>query len=205
MNKLIITPLALAGLALSGCLSSVLPDPAPAAVIYRLSSAGEAAAPSQDAVVMRIDRPLAPSALSGVGVVVSPDGRRLATAQQARWSEGIPAMVQGSFFNVLSARSDIVGILPASGARSLYRAHLTITDFQAEFDQGETNAPLAVVQYTASVADSKSRDLVGTLTVKKTVRADSPRVSAIVNAQDQANAQALAEIADWIEGLNLKS
>lgn len=196
---------AAATIVLSGCLSSVLPEPKPADNIYRLSPAGNAVMSSPRAIVMRIDRPTAPSALMGVGIVVSPDGQRLANASQARWAEAIPAMVQASFFDLLTTRAGITGIMPASGARTTHRAHLTVRNFEAQFDKGASNAPLAIVHYTATVADAGTRDLVGTFTVKKTARAVSTNVSSIVNAQDQANKEALAEIANWMEGLALKS
>lgn len=196
---------AAAAIILTGCLSSILPEPKPADNIYRLSPAGSAVQSSSRAIAMRIDRPSAPSALMGVGIVVSPDGQRLANASQARWSEAIPAMIQASLFDLLTTRSEITGIMPASGARTTHRSHLTIRNFEAQFDQGESNAPLAVVGYTATVADASTRDLIGTFTVKKTARAASTNVSAIVNAQDKANKEALTAIANWMEGLSLKS
>ena len=190
---------------LTSCLSSVLPDPKPADIVYRLSPAGAAVTSAPNAIVMRIDRPTAPTALMGLGIVVSPDGTRLATAKQARWSQAIPSMIQDSFYDELSTRQGITGILPASGARTSYRAHLTVRNFEATFDQGESRAPLATVHYTATVADASSRDLIGTFTVEKSVRATTPSVSAIVNAQDEANKEALSAVADWIETLALKS
>jgi len=201
MKTILISSVGCMAFLLGGCLSSVLPDAAPADAVYRLSVEGEPVTPHAGAVVMRIDRPTVPKELVGQGIVVSPDGQRMATAARASWAEPIPFIIQHSFFDVLSTRHKIVGVLPTSGARTSHRAHLTIRNFEAQFDQGPERAPLIVVQYTATVADASTRDLIGTYTVKKTARAKTISVSSIVQAQNQANVAALNELADWIESL----
>lgn len=195
--KLITSLVAVFGL--SACLSSVLPEPAPADTIYRLLPQKSAVEAQSDATIIRIDRPSAPKALMGQDVILSPDGRRLAAAALARWSEPLPAMIQRSFFDELSSREILVGVLPTSGARTDMRAHLTVRNFEAEFDQGEQSAPLATVQYTVTLSDAGSRKLLGTFDVRKTIRAGSTNVSAIIRAQDTANAAAMSDIADWLE------
>jgi len=98
-----------ATIALSGCVS-LLPEPAPADVVYRLSATSEGVPQSQTAKVIRIDRPRAASVFQGKDVVVSPDGRRLASASQAKWAESIPDMIQNSFVDVLAERAGLVGV-----------------------------------------------------------------------------------------------
>ncbi len=187
-----------ATIALTGCVS-LLPDPAPADVVYRLSASNEGVAQSPTAKVVRIDRPRAASVFQGQDVVVSPDGRRLATAAQAKWAEAIPDMVQNSFVDVLAERSGLVGVIPSSGARTDTRVHLTIKSFEARFDNGEGAAPLAVVHYAVTLSNASNRNLLSTYDVKKTVRSTDVRVSKIVEAMDGANQQALNAIADWLE------
>ena len=185
-------------LILSGCVS-LLPDPAPADVVYRLSASNEGVPQSPTAKVIRIDRPRAASVFQGQDVVVSPDGRRLASAAQARWAEAIPDMVQNSFVDVLAERAGLVGVIPSSGARTDTRVHLTIKSFEARFDQGEGAAPLAVVHYAVTLSNASNRNLLSTYDVKRTVRSSDVRVSTIVEAMDNANQQALNVIADWLE------
>lgn len=192
-------------LGLGGCLSSVLPEPAPADSIYRLTPISQTQQPAEDAMVVRVDRPTAPKVLMGQKVVVSPDGRRLAHAGQARWAQAIPDLIQSSFFDMLGTRPGIEAVLPTSGARTDTRVHLTVRNFEAQFDQGPESAPLAIVQYKATLSDAATRNLIGTYDVRKTARAYAPSVSAIVEAQDKANADALAEIADWLEATTSKS
>ena len=187
-----------ATLVFSGCVS-LLPDPAPADVVYRLSTSNEGVPQSPAAKVIRIDRPRASSVFQGQNVVVSPDGRRLASAAQAKWAEPIPDMVQNSFVDILAQRPGLVGVIPSSGARTDTRVHLTIKSFEARFDQGEGTAPMAVVHYAVTLSNASNRNLLSTFDVKKMVRSSDIRVSTIVEAMDNANQQALNEITDWLE------
>ena len=196
--KLTKTLLLGATLVFSGCVS-LLPDPAPADVVYRLSTSNEGVPQSPAAKVIRIDRPRASSVFQGQNVVVSPDGRRLASAAQAKWAEPIPDMVQNSFVDILAQRPGLVGVIPSSGARTDTRVHLTIKSFEARFDQGEGTAPMAVVHYAVTLSNASNRNLLGTFDVKKMVRSSDIRVSTIVEAMDNANQQALNEITDWLE------
>ena len=196
--KLTKTLLLGATLVFSGCVS-LLPDPAPADVVYRLSTSNEGVPQSPAAKVIRIDRPRASSVFQGQNVVVSPDGRRLASAAQAKWAEPIPDMVQNSFVDILAQRPSLVGVIPSSGARTDTRVHLTIKSFEARFDQGEGTAPMAVVHYAVTLSNASNRNLLSTFDVKKMVRSSDIRVSTIVEAMDNANQQALNEITDWLE------
>jgi cholesterol transport system auxiliary component len=182
---------------LSGC--SILPDPAPANVIYRLSLSGESVQPAPGATVIRVDRPAATSVFNTRSIVVSPDGRRLSTAAQAEWPEGTPAMLQEALIDAFSRSPSIIGVLPQSGTRTDTRIHLTIKNFEAQFDQGELAAPKAVVRYTATLANATDRKLIDTFTSRHEVRADAPRVSSIVFAIEEANDAAMREIVAWVE------
>ena len=189
-------------LALAGCVS-ILPDPEPASVVYRLETPSVTAAPAADAQIFRIDRPTAPIGLVNDRIIVSPDGKTLTRIVQANWAQSIPELIQHSFMDEMASRSSMVGVLPASGARTEYRAHLTVRNFEAVFDEGSDRAPLARVSYMATVSDASTRNLIGTYSVAKSVRADNVNVSSIVSAQSEANQTAISEIADWMEGLSL--
>ena len=197
--------LALSATVLGGCVSSFIPDPKPAAVVYQLSPGADAVAPQQGAKIYRVDRPTAPSSLLRDAIVVSPDGRTLAVAENAKWAQSVPDMIQGSLMQELASRSDLIGVLPTSGARTTHRVHLTIQNFEATFDQGTDNAPVVRVQYLATVSDAGTRNLIGTLTTNQTQRAGSNAVSSIVQAQSTANQAAMDEISDWLVTLDLNA
>ena len=194
------TPL-IASLAFGLSACSILPDPAPANITYRLSAMGEAVQPNQDASVIRVDRPSAISVFNSRSIVVSPDGRRLSTAAQAEWPEGTPTMLQQALIDAFAMSPKIIGVLPESGTRTDTRIHLTIKNFEAQFDQGETAAPLAVVRYRVTLANATDRKLIATFDTQNTMRASAPRVSAIVEALDKSNAKAMNEIVAWVESI----
>lgn len=191
---------------LSAC-ASIIPKPAPANTIYRLSasSQNEVVMPNADAIILRVDRPTVPRPLSGSSIMVSPGGDRIVTASGAEWAEKVPDLIQGSIMDVFSSRPDIIGVLPVSGARTELRIHLNVRNFDALYDQGEGNAPLAVVRYTVTLANAANRNLIGSYDVRKTQRASDNRVSEIVRAQDIANAAAINAIADWIVAADVNS
>ena len=188
-------------LPLTACsISSILPEPGPADIVYRLSANNvTVVTPNADAALLRIDRPAMSKAISGHDIVVSPDGRRLAVAEQSRWAEPLPDLVQDALLDVLAGRKSMVGVLPTSGARTPYRIHLTVRNFESTFDNGPGSAPLATVHFAATLSNASTRDLLGTYDVRKTQRASSFQVSSIVEAQDVANRAALNELADWME------
>lgn len=186
-----------AALLLSGCVS-LLPDPKPSEATYRLTQAKESVPQSSNAFVVRIDRPSVPKAFETKDIIVSPDGRRLASASGAKWADIIPVMIQDSLVDLMGQHSNIIGVIPSSGARADTRVHLTVKRFEAQFDQGEGTAPLAVVHYGVTLSNASNRNLLGSYDVRKTIRANEVRVSEIVRAMDIANQQALEDIILWL-------
>jgi len=192
-----------AAINLGGCLSTILPDPAPAKKIYRLSPdlQSSVTAPPQAAIkalTVRIDRPNAPKALQGYDLAVSPDSKRIAKIANAQWEDILPVLVQKAFVFELNARPDLVGLLPTSGARSTYRAHLTIRNFEAQFDRGEDEAPNVVIDYLITLSDAGSRELLGTQSFHIERRAASKNVNDIVDSKSAANKALLKEVSDWM-------
>lgn len=183
---------------LTGCVS-LLPDSVPAGTVYRLSTAKENVPQSPNPFVIRIDRPSVSSVFETTDIIVSPDGRRLASAGGAEWAEVIPVMIQGSFVDLMGQYPNLVGISPSSGVRTDTRLHLTVKSFEAQFDQGEETPPLATVHYGVTLLNASNRNLLGSFDVKKTIRADEVRVSSIVKAMDNANQQALEDVILWLE------
>lgn len=198
--KTLIATTVLAAL-LSGCVS-LLPDSAPPNITYRLSLTGESVEPQPGATVIRVDRPASTSIFNSRKIIVSPDGRRLSSLALAEWPEAAPTMLQETLVDAFSRVPSIVGVLPQSGARTDTRVHVTIKNFEARFDRGEKSAPLAVVRYSATLANATDRKLIDTFTTSHTVRADAPRVSDIVTALEAANAAAMSDIVQWVVNLD---
>ena len=183
---------------LSGCVS-ILPDPAPAPSVYRLASSVQPAPKIGNPETIRIDRPSATQVFNSTDIVVIRDGQKLATIAQAKWSEATPVIIQNAMIDALEGSSKFIGLVPTSGTRTSTRLHMTVKNFEASFDNGPDSAPLAVVQYRVTYTDAEDRKLMGTHTVRQTVRAQSIQVSSIVSAIKQANEAAMGDIVSWLE------
>jgi len=189
-------------LALSASLSacvSILPDPAPAPSVYRLASNSNAVAAAANAEIIRLDRPSATQIFNSSDIVVTEGGQKLSAVAQAKWSEVTPIIIQNAMMEALEGSSQFVGLIPTSGARTETRLHLVIKNFEANFDNGLESAPLAIVDYRVTYARADDRKLIGTHSVRKTVRAQSINVSSIVAAIEDANDEAMSDIVSWLE------
>ena len=99
----------------------------------------------------------------------------------------------------LGSSSQFIGLIPTDGVQSDSRLHLSVKNFEANFDNGSDSAPLAVVQYRVTYVRAADRSLIGTHTVRETVRAQSINVTSIVSALEQANSAAMADVVSWLE------
>jgi len=194
--------LAIAAMSLSACVS-LLPDPAPANTVYRLLTPGQSVASGPNAVVVRIDRPGGQSVFETKDILVSPDGRSVSMAAKAQWADLLPLMLQESMLDHMTQTPNLIGVVPSSNSRSDTRLYLTIKNFEAQFDNGEASAPLAVVKYTVTLVNASDRKLIDSYTTQQTLRASEARVSSIVTAMEGANSAAMRDIIKWVETQNL--
>ena len=202
-RKLFLATILFTAVNISGCLSSVLPQPAEANHIYRLSDdlqASETAVVNRikPAFTVRIDRPNAPKALQGYDLIVVQENSKLAIIDKAEWADSLPTMIQKSLVSEMNSRPELIGILPTSGARSKYRAHITVRHFEAKFDRGQSAAPLIIVDYLVTLSDASSRALIGTQSFHTENRSASNHVSDIVNSKSNSNRNTLEDISDWV-------
>lgn len=183
---------------LSGCLS-ILPDPAPAPSVYRLTTDAQPADKVFNPELIRVDRPTTTQVFNSNNIVVSKKGQKLSTIAKAQWSQATPDIIQESMIAALEGSPQFIGLVPVSGAKTETRLHLTVKNFEANFDNGSDKAPLAIVEYRVTYTRGADRKLLGTQTVRKTVRATSINVSSIVTAIEAANDAAMTDIVKWLE------
>ena len=183
---------------LSACFS-VLPEPAPASSVYRLTTTAQPVEKSAAAQVVRVARPSVPQIFNSTDIVVTADGQKLSTIAQAKWSEATPDMIQSALIAALEGTSQFIGLMPNEGAQTETRLHLSVKNFEASFDNGPDSAPLAIVEYRVTYLRSEDRNLIGTHTVRETRRAQSINVISVVAAIEQANSAAMADIVQWLE------
>jgi cholesterol transport system auxiliary component len=89
----------------------------------------------------------------------------------------------------LAVRSEI--------ARAPYFLRLDVRNFEAVYENGPRSAPTVVVRVRAVMTRSADRTLVGDETIETRVRAADNRVSAIVQAFDQAAGENIAALLEW--------
>ena len=145
-----------------------------------------------------MDRPSASQIFNSSNIVVTENGQKLSTVAQAKWAEATPVFIQEAMVDALEGSSrQFVGLVPTSGARTKTRIHLSVKNFEADFDQGLQSAPLAVVEYRVAYSKSDDRKLLGVTTVREDIaRAGSINVSSIVDAIERANVDAMARYCD---------
>jgi len=194
-RKLILLGLAVS---LSGCLS-ILPNPDPAPTLYRLGSNFTIAEQSQSAELVRVDRPAASQVFSTNDIVVAKSGQKLSVVAEANWAESMPTLIQSTMIDALTSSPKFIGLASTSGANTETRLNLSIQNFEANFDNGQRDAPLAVVSYRVTYTNVRDRKLLGTHVVSQSRRADSINVSSIVRAIEDANQAAMVDIVQWME------
>jgi len=191
-------PLMISALLCASCVS-LLPEPAPAPSIYRLTQSPVSAEPISGAPSLRIAVPDAETALQGADVVVSPDGRRLAFAAGARWSQPIPELLQDAAMQSLAQSGNLITITPPTVVRADYTLEPVIRAFEASFDRGEEAPPLAKIRILVTLTDMKSRQVIAKKEFYGEQRATEVRVTSIVNALDSLTQTVMAEMAVWTE------
>ena len=184
---------------LSACVS-ILPKPDPSATVYRLASYTQPVETAANAENIRIVRPTAAQAFNSRDIVVTKDGQKLSRIAESQWSQQTPDLIQNAMIDALESSSQFVGLAPSVGAQSSTRLHLTVKNFEANFDNGPESAPLAVVQYRVTYVRADDRKLLGTYNTRKTMRAESINVSSVVSAMERANSDAMIDIVGWLEG-----
>jgi len=194
-RKLILLGLAVS---VSGCLS-ILPNPDPAPTLYRLGSNFTIAEQSQSAELVRVDRPAASQVFSTNDIVVAKSGQKLSVVAEANWAESMPTLIQSTMIDALTSSPKFIGLASTSGANTETRLNLSIQNFEANFDNGQRDAPLAVVSYRVTYTNVRDRKLLGTHVVSQSRRADSINVSSIVRAIEDANQAAMVDIVQWME------
>lgn len=185
-------------LTLSGCIS-LLPEPAPAPSIYRLSGDDAEMVKRTGSHAILIRKPEAPTALKGPEITLSPDGRRIAYAENAEWEAPIPYIVQQTLIDGFAGSELLHPVVTTSGVRADYAITISVRSFEAVFINGEKNAPESTVVLTATLTDMSERGLLGSKTVSKRKLANAREVSQIVIAQEGALREAVMDLVTWAE------
>jgi cholesterol transport system auxiliary component len=187
---------ALSALSVSACVS-LLPESQPNAV-YRLSAPEARVMDGGDWTLVRVDPLQAPRGLAGDDVALLMEGRHLAYMQGAQWISPTPRIVQNlviDTFNSVDTR--LVPVRPEDGVRAAYELRLDLREFEAAYDRGSDQAPTVRVRIAARLISASGREFIGSQVFTAQSRASANRTRAIIDAFDQAAAQATYDLTIW--------
>jgi ABC-type uncharacterized transport system auxiliary subunit len=181
-------------LSVAGC-GSLFRSHAPATTTYQLSVAPQpAAAPiAADLAV------LAPHVRGGLDndriAALYPD-RRLDYFAAARWSAPLDEMLLDLTLQAFRGTAVLRNVdTDASAFASSYWLELDVVDFQAEYtDTATGEAPTVHVHLVGRIGGGGDRHLLGQVDAQTRQRAASNRLTAVVEAYNQAADQALAKV-----------
>lgn len=200
-RRLTAAALALAAIALSGCIS-LFPKAEPAQ-LYRF----EAAAPAPSAAtgpvfgVLRLGTSF-PRASAGDRILTVNDKGEAAYIASARWvspasvlfDEEVATAFQGAGRARLIGRGEVI--------KADYSLKLDVTTFEAHYDRGPKAAPEILVSVRGVITRNRDRALVGEQVFSARVRASENRVSAIVPAFNTALTQVLGQLVAWVNAVD---
>ena len=202
MNRRLTTAaLALAAIALSGCIS-LFPKAEPAQ-LYRFEA--RPAPPASPAGrlfgVQRLGTSF-PRASGGDRMLTINDKGEAAYIASARWvspasvlfDEQVSTAFQGAGRARLIGRGEVI--------KADYSLKLDVQTFEAHYDRGPKAAPEVIVSVRGVITRNRDRALVGERIFTATIRADQNRVGAIIPAYNAALSQVLGELVGWVNAVD---
>ncbi|PIW28465.1 MAG: hypothetical protein COW29_09065 [Rhodobacterales bacterium CG15_BIG_FIL_POST_REV_8_21_14_020_59_13] len=181
---------------LAGCIS-LLPENTPSTV-YRLSTPEPSGELRDAAVIVGVQRPLTPRALSGDQIALSQDRGELVFAEGAEWITPVPRLVQDLIVESMDAfEPSLIASRPEDGVRAEFELATELRSFEANYLDGPDAAPTAVVRMRARLIRISDRRLVAVEAIGAQAVSRSPRIGDIVAAFDAASQEATANVAQW--------
>lgn len=143
-----------------------------------------------------IEEPRAGAMLDGVRIVVAPSGHERQVYKGARWSERVPALLQGQWLRAFEADGRLPGVARAgSGIRADFILASDLADFQATYRDG---TPVADVQVHVRLIDPRDRRIAARRVFAAAVPSGGTEIAQVVEAFDAALAQINPALVDWV-------
>lgn len=181
---------------LAGCVS-LLPENTPATV-YRLSTPEPSGELRNEAVIVGVQRPLTPRALSGAQIALSQQRGELVFAEGAEWITPVPRLVQDLIVESMDAfEPSLIASRPEDGVRAEFELATELRSFEANYLNGPDAAPTAVVRIRSRLIRMSDRRLIAVEAIGAQAVARSLRIGDIVAAFDAASQEAAADVAQW--------
>ena len=145
---------------------------------------------------LAIARPIASRLVDSPRMAVRPVPGELQVYRGSAWAQPATDMIEGSVLRVLEESGKITGVgRLSSGMRSDYRLLMDLRRFEADYRGGDL--PVATIEVSASLIDSRDQRIVGRHTFLREQLASTTEVASVASAFDQALASIASEIAGW--------
>ena len=208
IRRLGLAPALAAALVLSGCVS-LFPKSEPV-TMYKLAVAPAqgASAPAARRDTMNIL--LGPTAFTRPAAsdrILTTNGLETAYVAGARWVAPASVMFEENLASVFDQRPGMNLATRGEAIAPDYTMRIEVRTFEAEYTEASLSgkgkkppvlkAPNVVVEARVTLLDLKHKAAVGEKIFRETKMADDNRVTAIVNAFDDATGRLMNDIADW--------
>lgn len=200
-RRLTAAALALAAIALSGCIS-LFPKAEPAQ-LYRFEAtpAARTAPAGPTFGVLRLGTGF-PRASAGDRILTVNDRGEAAYIAGARWlspasvlfDDAVTSAFQGAGRARLIGRGEVI--------KADYSLKLDVQTFEAHYDRGPKGAPEVVVSVRGLITRNRDRALVGEQIFTARIRAGENRVGSIVPAFNAALSQVLGQLVAWVNAVD---
>ena len=190
-------------LGLAACGGSLFQSKIPPPAVYQLTAKSAAAQGAESSlpeipVDLFIQRPRVRTGLDSDRIAALYPDRRLDYLAGARWSGQLDEVLQDLALQAFRERVHLRSVQAEQSAFSGgYLLIMEVVDFQAEYSaDGGADPPTVHVHLLASLGSAGDRGMIGRFEAQARRPAAANRVTAIVEAYDQALAEALAHIVD---------
>ena len=131
--------------------------------------------------------------------ILTVTGTQAAYIKDARWVTSSVALFDSAVQHTFDADQGPARLVARGEiANADYVLKLDVRTFEARYDNGQAAAPTIVVEVHAALDRISNQTVAGDRSFKASVTASDNRVSAIVEAFDQAVAQVLGKLAAWV-------
>ena len=155
-----------------------------------------------------VDTPISPAGLNTARIALQDSPIELRYFKAANWTDFAPRMVQALIVESFENSGKIVSVgREQIGLRSDFQLKTELREFQAEYEERipddttvlgpAASPPWARVRINVKLVKMPEREIVAHHTVERRVRATENRMSAIIDAFDEALGKTLKEIVVW--------
>ena len=146
-----------------------------------------------------VESPSAASGLNTARIALRPDPTRLDYFADALWVDVVPVMVEVLLAESLDASGAFDVLTQVSiGLRPNFVLRAFIREFQAEYDNGLDEPPLATVQLQTRLLRMPRRESVGTYSAMESMRAEGTSLDLVILAFDDALGRVQRRIVEWM-------